>query len=110
MAETVAMTVRNTVQSIELGELEQGATNGRTLIDENNELIGNVKVRLSVCVGACELTIRDIHDLKEATVLTLDKDTREPVDVTLDGQLVARGHLVAVDDSFGVRISEIVPA
>jgi flagellar motor switch protein FliN len=41
-------------------------------------------------------------------VLTLDKDTREPVEIALDGKVVARGVLVAVEDSFGVRITEIL--
>jgi flagellar motor switch protein FliN len=40
----------------------------------------------------------------------LDKDTREPVEISLDGKVVARGTLVAVDDSFGVRITEIIPS
>jgi len=40
----------------------------------------------------------------------LDKDTRDPVEISLDGKVIARGFLVAIDDSFGVRISEIVAA
>lgn len=106
----MAITAENTVRGVELGELEETSAKGRTLIEENNELIRNIKVRLSVCVGGCQLTIQELLDLKEEQILTLDKNTREPVDITVDGKLVARGHLVAVDDSFGVRISEIVSA
>jgi len=40
-------------------------------------------------------------------VLTLDKTTRDPVDVLIDGKVVARGSLVAVGDHFGVRITEV---
>lgn len=96
------------VQSVELTELEQSPAKGRTLIDEHNELLRNVKVRLSVSVGQCNMTVKELLDLKTESVLTLDKEANEPVDVLLDGKLIARGHLVAVDDSFGVRISEIV--
>jgi len=96
------------VRSVELSELEPGSARGGTLFDENSELLKNVKVRLSVSVGTCELTVKDLLGLKEESVLTLNKETQEPVDVVLDGKLIARGHLVAVDDSFGVRISEII--
>lgn len=107
MAETTA---EPSVRNVELTELTEGSGRGRMLFDEHNELLKNVKVRLSVSVGECELTVRDLLELKEESVLTLARDTKEPVDVTLDGKLIARGHLVAVDDNFGVRITEIVSA
>lgn len=99
----------NAVRRIELTELEQGTARGRTLFDENSEVIKNIKVRLSVCVGKCEMMVKDLLGLREDAVLPLDKDINEPVDILLDGRLIARGQLVAVDDSFGVRVSEIIP-
>lgn len=111
MAEEVATTKSDRiVRSVELTELAQGSGKGRTLFDEHNELLKNVKVHLSVSIGTCELTVKDLLELKDESVLTLNKDTKDPVDVTLDGKLIARGHLVAVDDNFGVRITEIIPA
>jgi flagellar motor switch protein FliN len=98
------------IRSVELAELTPGSAKGRTLFDEHNELLKNVKTKISVSVGTCEITVRDLLELKEEAVLSLDKETREPVDVMLDGKLVARGHLVAVDDNFGVRITQIIPA
>jgi flagellar motor switch protein FliN/FliY len=59
-------------------------------------------------VGSCELTVRELFELQANSVVPLDKATKEPVDVLLDNKVIARGHLVAVDDSFGVRITEIV--
>jgi flagellar motor switch protein FliN len=107
--ENETIEVENAVRGIELTELEADADKGRTLLDENHELIRAIKVRVSVSVGKCELTVKDLLALKEDAVLTLDKDTRAPVDILLDGKLIARGHLVAVDDNFGVRVSEISP-
>jgi flagellar motor switch protein FliN/FliY len=72
------------------------------------QLIQSVKVRLSVSVGACELTVRDLFALKADSLIQLDKRMAEPVDILLDDKIVARGNLVAVDDDFGVRITEIV--
>lgn len=95
------------VHEIRLTELEPGEAAGRRLAEPNLDLIRDVKVRLTVCVGRCELTVKELFELKENAVLALDSGTREPVDVLLDGKVVARGTLVAVGDSFGVQIGEI---
>ena len=101
------------VHMLKLSELQPAEgvqpVQGKRLLGENMELIRNLKVRLAVSVGQCELTVKELFDLRESMVLTLDKDTREPVEISLDGKVVARGTLVAVDDSFGVRITEIIP-
>ena len=96
------------IHMLKLAEIQPPEGSGKRLLGENLELIRNLKVRLAVSVGRCELTVKELFDLRENAVLTLDKDTREPVDISLDGKVVARGVLVAVDDSFGVRITEIV--
>lgn len=96
-----------TVQKIQLTELDTCEKRGARLLGDNIELVRNVRVRLTVSVGRCELTIKDLFELKQNTVLTLDKNTSEPVDILLDGKIVARGELIAVDDSFGVKITEI---
>jgi flagellar motor switch protein FliN/FliY len=96
------------VQKIKLEALEPSDGAGKVLFAENMDLIRNVKVRLSVSVGSCELTVRELFELQANSVVPLDKATKEPVDVLLDNKVIARGHLVAVDDSFGVRITEIV--
>lgn len=96
------------IHMLQLAEIQPAEVAGKRLLGENLELIRNLKVRLCVSVGRCELTVKELFDLRENAVLTLDKDTSEPVEVTLDGKVVARGILVAVDDSFGVRITEIL--
>lgn len=96
------------VQNIELTELDTTEKRGARLLGENLDLVRNVRVRLSVTVGRCEMTIKDLFELRENAVLTLDNSTREPVEVLLDGKVVARGTLVAVDDAFGVQITEVM--
>lgn len=96
------------IMKIKLAELNQGAETGRRLLGENIDLIRNVKVRLSVSAGRSELTVKELLDLKENAILPLDKGVRDPVDVILDGKVIARGNLVAVGDYFGVQISEIL--
>ena len=58
--------------------------------------------------GRCELSVKELFELKESSVLTLDSGTRETVDVLLDGKVVARGTLVAAGDSFGVQVTEVL--
>jgi len=98
-----------TVHEIRLTELEAAEGQGRKVLDANFDLIRNVKVRLTVSVGRCELTVKELFELKENSILTLDSGTREPVEVLLEGKLIARGMLVAVGDSFGVQVSEVIP-
>ena len=96
------------VHEIRLTELGH-AEHGRRILETNLDLIRDVRVRLSVCVGRCELTVKELFELKENAVLALDNGTRDTVDVLLDGKVVARGTLVAAGDSFGVQITEVLP-
>ena len=66
-----------------------------------------IKARLTVCVGEAEVTVGDLLGAREQQVLRLDRAVDGPVDLLLEGQLIARGILVAVDDHFGVRITEL---
>jgi flagellar motor switch protein FliN/FliY len=95
------------VHEIRLTELGQ-AGEGRTVLEANLDLIRGVKVRLTASVGRCELTVKELFELRENAVLTLDGGTRETVDVLLDGKVVARGTLVAAGDSFGVQVTEVL--
>jgi len=95
------------VHEIRLTELGQ-AGEGRKVLKANLDLIRGVKVRLTASVGRCELTVKELFELRENAVLTLDGGTRETVDVLLDGKVVARGTLVAAGDSFGVQVTEVL--
>ena len=101
-------TDKATVQKIELDELSDSSTED-VLFDHNMQLIENVSVKLSVSIGQTNITIKELFDLRDGELLSLDKSTNDPVDVFLDGKIVARGELVATGDNFGVRITEIKP-
>ncbi len=66
-----------------------------------------IRVELTVRVGSAELSVGELVDAKAGQVLRLDRSLEEPVDVLLDGRVVARGTLVAADDRFAVRITEL---
>lgn len=71
------------------------------------EALHHLKVALAVRVGAAELTIGELLTAKEQHVIKLDRRVDHPVELLLGGRVVARGLLVAVDECFGVRVTEI---
>jgi len=76
------------------------------LADAGNPLY-KIKAQLQVCVGDALITVGELMALREHQVLTLNQAIDAPVDVLLEGKVVARGQLVAVDDQFGVHITEL---
>lgn len=106
---------KSEVQPIELPVLDAVPTRdahaampdlARTTAAATNPLHG-IRTRLSVVLGGIELTVGELLGAKEQQVLRLDRSIEQPVDVMLEGQVVARGMLVAVGENFGVRITEL---
>ena len=95
------------VHPVKLEELAALPESMRNLLDANLEVVQDLKVRLTVSVGGAQLSIGELFALKEGATLKLDKTTSEPIDIFLDDKLVARGELMAADDNFAVRITEI---
>jgi len=72
------------------------------------DLIRDVPLHVSVELGRASLTVREILALGSGSVVELDRLAGEPVDVLVNDRLIARGEVVIVDESFGVRVIEIV--
>lgn len=66
-----------------------------------------VRTKVTVCVGTAELTVGELLGAKAQQVIRLDQSLDQPVELLLEGQVIARGTLVAVGEHFGVRISEL---
>lgn len=91
---------------LELEEAVTGAAEGPRLLREPHPLHA-VKVRLQVCVGEAEMTVGELLGAREHEVLVLERTVEQPVDLVLEGKVVARGELVAVDGAFALRITEL---
>ncbi|MGC3998549.1 MAG: FliM/FliN family flagellar motor switch protein [Anaeromyxobacter sp.] len=101
-----------TVHTLAMPELEPapaGALGAPLLGNEGGRPnpLRNVKVRLAVHVGSVSLTVGELLAAQAHQVLKLDRAVEQPVDLLLDGEVVARGTLLAVDDQFAVRITEL---
>lgn len=78
------------------------------LVAREMELIGHVSVDLVAEIGSAKLSVSKLFALKAGEVLALQQTVSEPIILRLNGKAVARGELVAVDDNFGVKITEIL--
>lgn len=76
--------------------------------NSNMDLLMGVSLDVSVEIGQAKRKIKDIIDFGQGTVIELNKQAGAPVDIVVNGRLLARGDVVVIDDNFGVRITEIV--
>ena len=76
--------------------------------EENMELIMGVPLEISVEIGRTHKLVRDILDFTKGSLVVLDKLAGEQVDLFVNGQCIAKGDVVVVEDNFGVRITEIM--
>jgi len=74
----------------------------------NLELIMSVPLEISVEIGKSKRQIKDILEFTQGTIIELDKQAGALVDIIVNGQLIAKGEVVVVNDNFGVRVVEIV--
>ncbi|MCF7935516.1 MAG: flagellar motor switch phosphatase FliY [Synergistales bacterium] len=87
---------------VPLDQGEQGEAPG------NLDLILDIPVRLTVELGRTRKTIGEVLNMAPGSVIELEKMAGEPVDLLVNGKLIARGEIVVIDENFGVRLTEIV--
>lgn len=76
--------------------------------DVNLDLVMDIPVDVSLRVGSTDITIRDLVSLVEGSVIALDQDAGGPMDVLVNGTLIAHGEIVVVDEQYGVRLTDVV--
>ncbi len=76
--------------------------------EERMELLSDVELDVTIELGRTEMLVEDIVRLGPGAVVELDKLAGDPVDVYVNGQLVARGEVLVLNDNFSIRVSEIV--
>lgn len=76
--------------------------------NDNLDLIMDIPLNLSVVLGRSKRTVRDILSFNTGSVIELDKLTDEPLEILLNGKLIATGEVVVINENFGVRITDIL--
>lgn len=95
------------VQPIQYQSFETDQWSGER---ESIDLIMDVPLEITVELGRTKKLIKDILEFGPGTILELDKLAGEPVDILVNGKFIAKGEVVVIDESFGVRITDIVNA
>ena len=95
------------VQSLQFPNLQQY---GGSAEQGNIGLIMDVFMEMTVELGRTKKTIKDILGMGEGTIIELDKLAGEPVDILVNHKPIAKGEVVVIDENFGVRVTEILPA
>ncbi|MCW8996513.1 MAG: flagellar motor switch protein FliN [Psychromonas sp.] len=96
------------INNIELDELQDTASSLSK--DEHSRLdsILDIPVTISMEVGRSQINIRNLLQLNQGSVVELDRVAGEPLDVLVNGTLIAHGEVVVVNDKFGIRLTDVI--
>jgi flagellar motor switch protein FliN/FliY len=97
-----------TIERVQPSELEAAGEPGDPVWSDSFEVIKDMQVRLEVRLGEAQLSVAELMDLREQSIVRLDRDAAAPVDLVLNDKIVGRGHLVVVGDHFGIQLTEII--
>ena len=76
----------------------------------NLNLVLDVPVSLTIELGSCQLPMREVLQLNVGSIVQLDKPADAPVELNVNGKLIARGEVVIIEDRFGIKITEVLGA
>jgi flagellar motor switch protein FliN len=76
----------------------------------NLNLVLDVPVNLTIELGSCQLPMKEVLQLNIGSVVQLDKLADAPVELSINGKLIAHGEVVVIEDRFGVKITEVIGA
>lgn len=99
--------IREEVASAD-GETDEAIDRLSEAMAEGIELLGDVDLHVTIELGRTEMLVEDVLRLQGGSVVELDKLAGDPVDVHVNGRLVARGEVLVLNDNFCIRISEIL--
>lgn len=107
----IHMTLNNTQQApvnIQPAQFQSFDDGRNAAQKENISLLMDVPLQVTVELGRTQRLIRDILEFAPGSIIELDKLAGEPVDILVNGKVIAKGEVVIIDESFGVRVTDIV--
>jgi flagellar motor switch protein FliN len=96
------------INDVDYRELTNAEPAGSVSLLPNLDMLKHVSVTLEVKIGEAVLSVAELFNLKSGSVLVLDREVEEPVDILLNGKIVAVGQLAVSGDHLGVRVTEIL--
>ena len=95
-------------QPAELGNLKPDPPEASASRELNLDVVLDIPVTLSMEVGRSRISIRNLLQLNQGSVVELERATGEPLDVYVNGTLIAHGEVVVVNDKFGIRLTDVI--
>src|ERR1700751_2061907 len=95
-------------QPAEMSNLKPEAPDASANRELNLDVVLDIPVTLSMEVGRSRVSIRNLLQLNQGSVVELDRATGEPLDVYVNGTLVAHGEVVVVNEKFGIRLTDVI--
>ena len=92
----------------EFGSAPKSAGGPAGLEGPNLDVILDIPVSISMEVGSTEISIRNLLQLNQGSVVELDRLAGEPLDVVVNGTLIAHGEVVVVNEKFGIRLTDVI--
>lgn len=96
----------------EIGNLADGVQAGDDALNklkvQNLDFILDIPLKVTVELGRTSVVIKDLLQLGQGSVLELDKLAGEPLEILVNGKLVAKGEVVVVNEKFGIRLTDII--
>ncbi|MBQ8635628.1 FliM/FliN family flagellar motor switch protein [bacterium] len=88
--------------------MAQNSAQENMLDSKNIAKVANVEVTLCAELGRAKLQLKDAIEYDTGSIITLDKTTTDPIDIFVDDILIAKGKIVAIEDTYGIKIVEII--
>lgn len=95
-------------RAAEFDDLKQDGAQDAPAREVNVEFILDVPVTLSMEVGRTRIPIRNLLQLNQGSIVELDREAGEPLDVYVNGTLIAHGEVVVVNEKFGIRLTDVI--
>lgn len=95
-------------QPAELSNLKPEAPEPGASRELNLDVVLDIPVTLSMEVGRTRISIRNLLQLNQGSVIELDRSVSEPLDIFVNGTLIAHGEVVVVNEKFGIRLTDVV--
>ena len=88
--------------------MAQNSAQENIINSKNIAKVANVEVTLCAELGRAKLQLKDAIEYDTGSIITLDKTTTDPIDIFVDDILIAKGKIVAIEDTYGIKIVEII--
>ena len=93
-----------------MSNMTEAPTSRPASSDGNFDLLAGVSLRISVEVGSASLTLSELLRLGEGSVVELDRQANDHLDIIANGTLIAKGEIVEIDGRYGIRVVDVIAA